>query len=120
VLRLSHSGHPLEHGRRDVGRAGRDLVALARAFDVLHEEREPPRLGLDLRRVDGWQPGGDAGGDLAVEADLYLVGPQCEPGATTLLVGRRELAHDTRRTGARSVVGEAEARRVGHLARPDG
>ena len=90
------------------GAHGRDLVALARAGDVLHEEREPSGLGLDLGGVHGRQPGADPGGDLAVEADLYLVGPQRQPGAAALVVGRGELAHHAgrarRRAGRRSRV----------------
>ena len=44
--------------------------------DVLHEQREPARLGLDLGHVHQWYPGADAGGDLAVEAHLDFVGAQ--------------------------------------------
>ena len=76
--RRVEAGHLLEDGRRHVGTAGRDLVALGGAGDVLHQEREPTRLGLDLGQVDRRHPGTDPGGDLAVEADLYFVRPQGE------------------------------------------
>ena len=112
-------GHPVEHGRRNVGRAGGDLVTLSRAGDVLHEEREPSGVWLDLGGVHGGQPGGDAGGDLAVEAHLYLVSPEREPGGPALLVGRGELPHDAGRPAAGPVVGRGETRRVRHLAGAD-
>ena len=117
--RRVEAGHLLEHGCGDVGTAGGDLVALGGAGDVLHEEREPTRLGLHLGQVGRRQPGPDTGGDLAVEADLDFVGPQRQAGAAALIVGRGELADHAGRAGSGLVERQGEARRVGHLARPD-
>ena len=111
--------HLLEDGGCHVRAAGRDLVALRSADDVLEEKGEPPRRGLHLGHVGHRQARTDAGGDLAVEPDLYLVGPERQAGAAALLVGRGELAHHAARTGTRRVVHDGEARRVGHLARAD-
>ena len=84
------------------------------------KQGEPSGLGLDLGHVGGRDAGRDAGGHLPVEANLDLVGPQGEAGAAALVVGRGELAHHARRPRPGLVVGEREARGVGHLARADG
>ena len=62
--RCVQSGHLLEDGRRDVGTARRDLIALDRPGDVLHHEREPSGLGFDLRQIGRRDPGADPGGHL--------------------------------------------------------
>ena len=81
-------GHLLEGGRGHRRRARLDLVALHRSDDVLEQQGEPARLGLDLGDVDGGDPGADPGGDLAVEADLDLVGAQGQAGTAALVVGQ--------------------------------
>ncbi len=87
--------HLVEHGDCAVGGAGSYLVALDATDDVLEQEREPSGLGLDLGGVGVGDTGGDAACDLAVEADLYLVGPERKARRAALVVRRRELAHDT-------------------------
>ena len=89
VLRLSHSS-PASSGDSQQGACSPAIPSSTAAAtsgahaaiwspwrgagDVLHEEREPSGLGLDLGRVDGRQAGGDPGRDLTVEAHLDLVG----------------------------------------------
>ena len=120
--RSVESRHFVENGRGDVRTAGRHLVALGAADDVLEQEGEPPGLGFDLGDIGGRDAGVDPGCHLTVEADLDLVGPEGETGAPALVVGRGELAHHGGRAGRAGVagIGEGETGRVGHLAGADG
>ena len=117
--RRVQAGHFVEDGRRDVGAARRDLIALSGAGDVLHQQGEPARVGLHLGQIDRRHPGADAGGHLAVEADLDFVGPQGQAGAAALVVSRGELAHHVGRAGSGLVEGQGEPGRVRHLSRAD-
>src|SRR6185437_10016288 len=105
--------HLLEHRGRGARITGGDLVALNPAGDVLEQKGEPARLGFDFGDVGPRDAGLDAWGDLTVEADLDLVGPQGETGGAALVVGRGELAHDGGRTRVRWIEGQREARGVG-------
>ena len=86
------AGHLVEDRHGPLGAAGGDLVPLRRTGDVFEEEREPAGSRARPRPRTSPARGRDARGDLAVEAHLYLVGPQGEAGAATLVVGGRELA----------------------------
>ena len=118
--RRVQAGHLLQHGRRRVGGAPADLVSLHSAHHVLEEQGEPPGVRFHLGHVGGRHPGLDAGGHLAVEADLNFVGTQRQTGSPALIVGRGELADHGGRAGTRTVVGEGETCGIAHLARPDG
>ncbi len=104
-----------EDGRMELGqgdhrdprlldRAAADLVALLGGRDVLEHEGEPALLGLEARRVAGRQRVAEARRELAVEADLTLVGPEADPRRAARRVRGGELHDDARRAGGRLVL----------------
>ncbi len=61
-------------GRRPIGPACRDLVAGLTGFDVLEEQSEPSRLGLNFGQVGRGHTGRQARRHFTVKANLDLVG----------------------------------------------
>ena len=112
--------HFLQRGGRHLGAARFDLVALPGADNVLQNEGEPSRPRFHLSGEERRHPRRHPVRHFLVEANLDLVGPQSQAGGPALLVGRRELAHHTRRSRVGPVIGQRQTSCIGHLPGADG